>query len=266
LFEMPNPYLYDEEPSNYAPFDLPGQTDCTISTGPSGACEIVDNLNFKITLDSDATDKKIIGTTTAKPFQNPYSSRRIDTFTVTIYTACDLASEPAVQGDTQRTTTFVPGEILASAIQLESSSTVIGVTDATLTLTFTPPSMMPAKGKVALTVPHWYQSASVKQNTPFDQFVGSVLDFDSTATLKSGQPLTTTQGFDQNAQILTLNYETSAEWNSKLVIEFTNFKNPISQSQMVGFQVVTTDSMSYIVDKSNDQVELSTIVTETQTF
>jgi hypothetical protein len=139
-----------------------------MSSGPTGVCEVVDNRNFKITLDSDATDKKIIGTTTAQPFQNPYSSRRLNTFTVTIYTACDLTSDPAVQGDTQRTSTFVPGVIGSSQVQLGSSSTVIGVTDATLTLSFTPTSMMPAKGSVSLTVPHWYQSASTKQGASFD--------------------------------------------------------------------------------------------------
>ena len=123
---------------------------------------------------------------------------------------------------------------------------------------------MPSSGTVSLKVPNWYQSASTKQGAMYDKFVGSMLDFDSVATLASSQAMKITTRFDQSSSVYQINYESTEEWSNELVLVFSNFKNPVSRAIMGGFQVFTSDSRSYTIDRTNVDIELSTAMTETQ--
>lgn len=44
----------------------------------------------------------------------------------------------------------------------------------------------------------------------------------------------------------------------EIILKFTNFKNPISQSTLGGFKLVTSDDLSFIIDKTYDDLVLST--------
>lgn len=123
---------------------------------------------------------------------------------------------------------------------------------------------MPKKGTISLRVPNWYKAASTEQGAPFDEYMGTVLDFYSQVTLKSDQPLTMSTRFDQNSQTVSVSYESPVRWRSEVQLEFSNFKNPISQRALGGFQVVTADSFSFIIDKTYVDVALETIANQVQ--
>lgn len=148
-------------------------------------------------------------------------------------------------------------------MSIKSSSNVIGVTDAVLTLKFTPITELPPKGTISLRIPHWYLAASTAQGADYDEKLGTVLDYDSVATLKSSQSLTIDTQFDQLSQIYSINYETSENWLSEIEIDITNFKNPINRNQLLGFQVMTSDSNNFIIDKTYGDLALETDVTVT---
>jgi hypothetical protein len=97
-----------------------------------------------------------------------------------------------------------------------------------LTLKFTPITELPPNGTISLKIPHWYLAATPKQGAQFDEYLGSVLDYSSKATLKSGQAITYETKFDQLSLIYSINYVGTESWLSPLEIEFSNFKNPIN--------------------------------------
>jgi len=166
VFDMANPYTRDPIPSEYVPFkpDVVGkQTPCEFTDHDMATCEIVNSSRMKITFKKSQDSLKMDGRTTAKPFSNPYSNRRYDTFMVSMYAKCDLTgTQPKIESKTQTTDNFRAGEIFPSSIKATSSSKKIGVTDAVLSLQFKPPTRMPSKGKISLLVPNWYLGATVK--------------------------------------------------------------------------------------------------------
>jgi len=160
---MPNPYKNEKKQVNYKSFATPGVAQCSFQSVHKGKCEIVGEQTFKITFDEDYPAVKIEGATLGKPFKNPFSNRKMNPFDVKLYAGCDLNEDKlSITGKTQQIITFKPAELEASKISIKSSSNVIGVTDAVLTLKFTPITELPTKGTISLKIPNWYLAASTK--------------------------------------------------------------------------------------------------------
>jgi len=91
----------------------------------------------------------VTGVTTGSPFLNPYSARAFDQVQAKFYEGCDLAAEPAVEGETTISASQ-QAIILEQNIEFESSSQKLGVDDAVLTVTFKPESLLPQSGIISL--------------------------------------------------------------------------------------------------------------------
>ena len=97
LMGLPNPYENDKNSgvSKYAAFNETGNTPCSFTTGHKAICSRETLQDFKIlfvkpdpgvTIDS----RRCNGQTTENPFRNPYSTRRLQMFQVSLYKDCNL--------------------------------------------------------------------------------------------------------------------------------------------------------------------------------
>jgi hypothetical protein len=55
-------------------------------------------------------------------------------------------------------------------------------------------------------------------------------------------------------------------WKGSFEVEFSDFKNPINTDQMTGFELVTSDHLSFVIDKTFSPLSLKTLATVAQPF
>lgn len=108
---------------------------------------------------SGSTVTKVQGTIST--FNNPFS---VTPTTVRISYLNGCTGDPA-NTNTWTFSQFQAGTLSASAVSLTSSSNVIGATDAVLTASFTPSTLLQVKGIIQLTVPPYFTLSTGSQGS-----------------------------------------------------------------------------------------------------
>jgi hypothetical protein len=173
-------------------------------------------------------------------FQNPFSTRRISDVTVTHLQSCK--SEKALVEGSTRLPAFVPREIPQSFVKITSSSSLIGDTQATLTIEVTLEADLKRVGGVKVKSPPWYlKEQTGQQGVNQDYYAESMINFDSEVTLSTTQSGAQIEAvsvfFDQSVLNLMIDYESNIDIlkGEKLILTVVGFQNPVDPSPVSGF-------------------------------
>ena len=226
-------YLDITLPSDYGIEFETGSPSCSIDSMQVSGCIVVSSKQAQIVFGASTSQTFLAGR--ISNFKNPESNRAQQNIQILIYGSDGLSKTSVYIGTLS---SFVVSSVSAS---LSSSSSVVGDTGETLTVSVTPSTLMLAQGGLVIFFPEYYEDASSNQMISVSNPACSGTDM-----------FVSRCEFNTAFRQLTLLYalDSGTDTTSTLTFTIGSFQNPVKPGDQSGFVVITTDELGYSIGES----------------